>query len=229
MKKENAVVLVSGGMDSLVTTAIANEKYNLACLHINYGQKTEKRELIAFNDICDYYKVEKRLIINFEHLSKIGGSSLTDKTIEITKVDLSSTDIPTSYVPFRNANMLSVAVSWAETINAKKIFIGAVEEDSSGYPDCREVFYEAFNEVIKTGTKPDTKLEIVTPLIHLKKHEIVKLGMEMKVPFEKSWSCYKDEDLACGECDSCALRLRGFQQAGFDDPLKYKIIKQYYL
>lgn len=223
IKKKFAVVLLSGGMDSLVTTAIADEKYNLACLHINYGQKTEKRELIAFNDICDFYKADKRLIINFEHLTIIGGSSLTDNNIEISKADLSNKDIPTSYVPFRNANLLSVAVSWAETIKAKKIFIGAVEEDSSGYPDCREAFYKAFNEVIKTGTKQSTELEIVTPIIHLKKYEIVKMGMEMKVPFEKSWSCYRNEDIPCGDCDSCALRLRGFKLAGFKDPINYRI------
>jgi len=215
-------------MDSLVTAAIANEKYELAFLHLNYGQKTEKRELKAFNDIADYYNVKKRLCVNVEHLSRIGGSSLTDNKIEISKADIENKEIPISYVPFRNANILSIAVSWAEVINAVKIFIGAVEEDSSGYPDCREVFYEAFNRIIELGTKPDTNIKIETPIIHLKKYEIVKKGAELNVPFELSWSCYKNEDKACGECDSCALRLRGFRLAGIEDPIEYILKPKYF-
>lgn len=218
---EKAVILVSGGMDSLVTAAIASEKYRLAFLHLNYGQRTEKRELKAFNDIADHYKVADRMIVNINYLAEIGGSSLTDKSIEITKADLNNKDIPTSYVPFRNANILSIAVSWAEVINATKIFIGAVEEDSSGYPDCREVFYEAFNKVIALGTKPSIEIKIETPIIHLKKYEIIKKGASINAPFELSWSCYKSEDKACGECDSCALRLKGFQEAGLVDPIDY--------
>lgn len=218
---EKAVILVSGGMDSLVTAAIASDKYRLAFLHLNYGQRTEKRELKAFNDIADHYKVADRLIVNINYLAEIGGSSLTDKSIEITKADLNNKDMPTSYVPFRNANILSIAVSWAEVINANKIFIGAVEEDSSGYPDCREVFYEAFNKVIALGTKPSTEIKIETPIIDLKKYEIIKKGVSINAPFELSWSCYKSEDKACGECDSCALRLKGFQQAGLVDPIDY--------
>ena len=214
-------------MDSLVTAAIANEKYELAFLHLNYGQKTEKRELKAFNDIADFYNVKKRLCVNMEHLSQIGGSSLTDKGIEVSKADIEYKGIPTSYVPFRNANILSIAVSWAEVINSGKIFIGAVEEDSSGYPDCREVFYDAFNRVIELGTRPETNIRIETPIIHLKKFEIVKKGAELNAPFELSWSCYKNEDKACGECDSCALRLKGFQQAGIEDPIEYIIRPDY--
>ncbi len=219
--KQKAIVLVSGGMDSLVTAAMAAREYELCFLHLNYGQRTEKRELKAFNDIADYYNVTKKLVVNVEHLSQIGGSSLTDSNIQISNADLYYKGIPTSYVPFRNANILSVAVSWAEVIGAEKIYIGAVEEDSSGYPDCREVFYDAFNKVIELGTKPDTNIRIETPIIHLKKHEIVTKGKDLNVPFELSWSCYRNEDKACGTCDSCALRLRGFQLAGIEDPLEY--------
>lgn len=219
--KQKAIVLVSGGMDSLVTAAIAHRDYTLAFLHANYGQRTERRELRAFGDIADYYDVKERVVINIEHLSKIGGSSLTDFNIQISKADLNYNGIPGSYVPFRNANILSAAVSWAEIIGAHKIFIGAVEEDSSGYPDCRKVFYQAFNKVIEAGTKPETGLIIETPIIHLKKFEIVKRGFELNAPFELSWSCYQDEHRACGVCDSCALRLRGFQLAGIEDPIEY--------
>jgi len=214
-------------MDSLVTAAIAKNEYELAFLHINYGQRTEKRELKAFNDIADYYCVKEKLVVNIKYLSQIGGSSLTDKNIKISDADLITNGIPTSYVPFRNANILSIAVSWAEVTGANKIFIGAVEEDSSGYPDCREVFFDAFNEVISLGTKPNTDIEIVTPVIHMKKNEIVLKGNELKAPFELSWSCYKNEDIACGECDSCALRLRGFQLAGIKDPLTYNKMPDY--
>jgi 7-cyano-7-deazaguanine synthase len=222
-----AVVLVSGGMDSLVTAAIASREHELCFLHLNYGQRTEKRELKAFNDIADYYKITQRLAINAEYLSHIGGSSLTDKNIDISNADLDYNGIPSSYVPFRNANILSIAISWAEVIGANKIFIGAVEEDSTGYPDCREVFYKAFNRVIELGTKPDTKILVETPIIHLKKHEIIKKGMELNAPFELSWSCYQNEEKACGVCDSCALRLRGFQLAGFDDPIDYELRPSY--
>lgn len=221
MVSDLAIILVSGGMDSLVTAAIAAEKYELAFLHLNYGQRTEKRELMAFNDIADHYNVSKRLVVNIDYLVKIGGSSLTDKNIQVSKADLNYNGIPTSYVPFRNGNILSIAASWAEVIGAKKIFIGAVEEDSSGYPDCREVFYKAFNKVIKLGTKPDTEIIIETPVIHKKKSEIIKLGAELNAPFGLSWSCYVNEEKACGECDSCALRLKGFEEAGLADPIEY--------
>jgi 7-cyano-7-deazaguanine synthase len=225
--KSKAIILVSGGMDSLVTAAIADREYEMCFLHLNYGQRTEKRELKAFNDIAEHYNVKERLNVNVEHLSKIGGSSLTVSSIGVTKADLNYKWIPSSYVPFRNANILSIGVSWAEVIGAQKIFIGAVEEDSSGYPDCREVFYVAFNKVIELGTKPDTNIVIKTPIIHLKKYEIVKKGAELKAPFELSWSCYQNEDKACGVCDSCALRLRGFQLAGINDPIEYEIIPNY--
>jgi 7-cyano-7-deazaguanine synthase len=225
--KDLAVVALSGGMDSCVTAAIANEKYQLAFAHINYGQRTENREFKAFNDIADFYEVKERLVIDFTHFSKIGGSSLTDKTISVSKADLKNKAIPSSYVPFRNANILSACVSWAEVLNAKAIFIGAVYEDSSGYPDCRPEFFSAFEKVVELGTKPETKIKIETPVIHLSKAEIVTKGFELNAPLNLTWSCYQNEDVACGVCDSCALRLRGFQQAGFIDPIKYKTKPKY--
>ena len=225
--KEKAVVLVSGGLDSCVTAAIAAQDYELAFLHLNYGQRTEKRELKAFNDIADFYGVKQRLVVDVGYLKQIGGSSLTDETIEVSKADLDAQGIPTSYVPFRNANILAIATSWAEVIGASRIFIGAVEEDSSGYPDCREEFYQAFNKVIELGTKPETQIKIETPIIHFKKWQIVKKGVELGAPLDRTWSCYQSEDEACGVCDSCALRLRGFQMAGIEDPIPYKIRPDY--
>jgi len=218
-----SIVLVSGGMDSCVTAAIAAlESDEIAFLHISYGQRTEARERKAFNDIADHYGVENRLDISIEHLAKIGGSSLTDAKIAVTEADLESKDVPTSYVPFRNANMLAIATSWAEVIGANAIYIGAVAEDSSGYPDCRPEFYEAFQRTIDTGTKPDTRIEIRTPIIELSKAEIVKKGIEIDAPLHLTWSCYQSEDFACGSCDSCALRLRGFVLAGVKDPITYR-------
>ena len=227
--RELAVVLVSGGMDSCVTAAIANLKYHMAFAHLNYGQRTEKRELKAFHAIADYYGVTRRLVVNVGHLKQIGGSSLTDERIEVSKASKglvnqtpASKGIPTSYVPFRNAHILSIAVSWAEVIGATKIFIGAVEEDSSNYPDCRKEYYAAFNRVIELGTKPETHIEIITPVIDMKKSEIVRKGVELYAPFHLTWSCYKNEEKACGDCDSCALRLRGFYLAGVEDPIPYE-------
>lgn len=216
------VVLTSGGMDSCVTAAIANKECDeIAVLHVSYGQRTEKRELKAFNDIADFYEVERRLTTSIAHLAQIGGSSLTDKRIEVSQANLESKEIPTSYVPFRNAHLLSIATSWAEVIGANRIYIGAVAEDSSGYPDCRPEFYEAFNRAIEVGTKPETRIQIVTPVIHLSKGQIVLRGLELGAPLQLSWSCYKREDAACGECDSCALRLQGFREAGVTDPINY--------
>jgi 7-cyano-7-deazaguanine synthase len=225
--KDLAVVAVSGGMDSCVTAAIANQKYQLAFAHINYGQRTEKREQKAFNDIADFFEVKDRLVIDYNHLSKIGGSSLTDKNIEVAKADLRNKEIPTSYVPFRNANILSACVSWAEVLNAKAVFIGAVYEDSSGYPDCRPEFFSTFEKMVRLGTKPETKIKIETPVIHLSKSEIIEKGFELNAPLHLTWSCYQNEDKACGVCDSCALRLRGFEQAGYIDPIKYKTKPKY--
>ena len=229
MKEELAIILVSGGMDSCVTAAIANEQYRCAFLHVNYGQLTEARELRAFNEIAGFYKADKRLVVSIEHLKVIGGSALTDSNIPVPVADPSQSAIhnrqsaiPSTYVPFRNAHLLSIAVSWAEVIGATKIFIGAVEEDSSGYPDCREVFYQAFNKVIEMGTKPETRIEIMTPLIHLKKSEIVKKGVALAAPLQLTWSCYQNSDKACGRCESCVLRLKGFTLAGIQDPIAYE-------
>lgn len=210
-------------MDSCVTAAMAaREADELAFLHVSYGQRTEARERQAFSDIADHHGVAKRLDVSIEHLAKIGGSSLTDENIAVSAADLDNKEIPTSYVPFRNANMLSIAVSWAEVIGARAIYIGAVAEDSSGYPDCRREFYEAFQKVIDTGTKPETRIEIRTPIIHLSKAEIVKKGIDLDAPLHLTWSCYRSEELACGTCDSCALRLRGFAGADVTDPVQYQ-------
>ena len=221
MENKLAVVLVSGGMDSCVTAAIAAQEYSLAFLHLNYGQRTEARELKAFHAIADHYKAAHRLVISMEHLARIGGSSLTDNSIPVAYADLQRKEIPSSYVPFRNANMLAVAVSWAEVLGARAIFVGAVEEDSSGYPDCRKEFYDAFELAIKTGTRPTTTIALLTPLIAMSKMEIVLKGVALGAPFHLTWSCYHREDVACGVCDSCALRLRGFQLAGVEDPIQY--------
>lgn len=217
-----AVCLVSGGMDSCVTAAIANEVVEeLAFLHVSYGQRTEERERRSFEVIADHYSVKQRLIVSLEHLVKIGGSSLTDKAVIVTAANLSSPGIPTSYVPFRNAHLLSIAASWAEVVGANYIYIGAVAEDSSGYPDCRPEFYEAFQRAITLGTKPETQIEIKTPVIAMKKSQIVELGQKLNAPFELTWSCYGQSEEACGDCDSCALRLRAFRAAGVKDPIPY--------
>lgn len=219
-----AICLVSGGMDSCVTAAIAHEENDeLAFLHVSYGQRTEQRELRAFEALADHYDVKLRLVISLEHLARIGGSSLTDPAIAVTPADLTSRSIPSSYVPFRNAHLLAAAVSWGEVIGANAIYIGAVAEDSSGYPDCRPEFYTAFQNVIDLGTKPETDLIIRTPVIHMKKSEIVKKGLELAAPLQLTWSCYQSSDLACGNCDSCALRLRAFREAGVPDPIPYKL------
>jgi len=218
-----AIVLVSGGMDSCVTAAVAREESGeIALLHISYGQLTEARERRAYNAIADFYGVEKRLDVSIEYLAKIGGSSLTDDSIAVGEADLTSSEIPNTYVPFRNGNMLSIAASWAEVLGAPAIYIGAVAEDSSGYPDCRPQFYEAFQTAIDAGTRPETRIDIRTPIIHLSKAEIVRRGIELAAPLELTWSCYRSEDIACGKCDSCALRLRGFELAGVADPIQYR-------
>jgi 7-cyano-7-deazaguanine synthase len=217
-----AVCLVSGGMDSCVTAAIANQENEaVAFLHVSYGQRTEARERQAFDDLAAHFNASKRLAASIEYLKDIGGSSLTDAKIKVAEANLASTQIPTSYVPFRNSHLLAIATSWSEVIGANRIYIGAVAEDSSGYPDCRPEFYEAFQQTIDVGTRPETNIEIVTPVIHLRKSEIIKRGLELGAPLELTWSCYQSEDFACGHCDSCALRLRAFAEAGVVDPIKY--------
>jgi 7-cyano-7-deazaguanine synthase len=219
-KKSRAVVLLSGGMDSCVCAALAVRDHHTAAVHVSYGQRTEVRERKAFTGICDRLEIKDRLMVRNDALAAIGGSALTDETIAVPESHALGEGIPVTYVPFRNAHFLSVAVSWAEVLDAEKVYIGAVEADSSGYPDCRPQYYQAFNAVIKTGTKHG-RIEIVTPLIALRKSEIIKVGLELGAPLDLTWSCYSREDRACGVCDSCVLRLRAFRQAGAADPLPY--------
>jgi 7-cyano-7-deazaguanine synthase len=222
LTKPKAVVLMSGGMDSCVTAAMASRECELAALHSSYGQITEARERRAFTEIADFYGIRERLVLDQSYLGSIGGSALTDSRIALREADLDATDIPASYVPFRNAHFLSAAVSWAEVTGAERIYIGAVEPDSSGYPDCCPEYYRIFNMLIEAGTRPETHIEIVTPLIHLRKHEIVKKGIELGAPFHLSWSCYRNSEEACGTCDSCALRLRAFEEARSQDVIPYR-------
>jgi 7-cyano-7-deazaguanine synthase len=233
-ERATAVVLLSGGMDSCVTAAIANQTHTLALLHASYGQRTESRERRAFNEIASFYGVNQTLAVRVDALRQIGGSALTDPRIAVPEITSDiplgfSSDghpqakgIPITYVPFRNAHLLAVAVSWAEVIGAQAIYIGAVEEDSSGYPDCRPQYYRAFAELIREGTRPETHIEILTPVIAMKKAEIVRRGIELGAPLHLTWSCYQSQDAACGSCESCRLRLRGFREAGRRDPIAYQ-------
>lgn len=224
MSKPSGIVLVSGGMDSLVTAAVAaRECGKLRFLHAGYGQRTEVRELAGFRRLAQHYRVTDALEIRLDALGRIGGSSLTDASLAVPDHDPAATGVPSSYVPFRNAHLLAAAVSWAEVVGAQRVYIGAVEEDSSGYPDCRETFYAAFQQAIDLGTKDDTHISIVTPVIHMNKADIVRLGLELGAPFELSWSCYRREDAACGTCDSCVLRIRAFRAAGVPDPIPYAV------
>lgn len=218
--KSRAVVLLSGGMDSCVCAALAARDYHAAAVHVSYGQRTEHREQKAFLAICDRLGIRDRLLVRNEALRAIGGSALTDPKIAVPESHVIGQDVPVTYVPFRNAHFLSVAVSWAEVLDASKIMIGAVEQDSSGYPDCRPAYYDAFNAVIKAGTKDGT-IQIETPLIRMRKSEIVTLGLELGAPLDLTWSCYSREDRACGVCDSCVLRLRAFRDAGAEDRIAY--------
>jgi 7-cyano-7-deazaguanine synthase len=212
-------------MDSCVCTTLAVRDHEAAAVHVSYGQRTEERERRAFFAICDRLGIQDRLLVRNEALAAIGGSALTDRNIAVPESHAIGGDIPVTYVPFRNAHFLSVAVSWAEVIGAGKVYIGAVEQDSSGYPDCRPEYYRAFNQVVKLGTK-DGGIEIVTPLIQMRKSEIVRLGLELGAPFDLTWSCYSREDNACGVCDSCVLRLRAFRDAGSVDPIPYAALAE---
>ncbi|MBI3484075.1 MAG: 7-cyano-7-deazaguanine synthase, partial [Acidobacteria bacterium] len=234
---------------SCVTTAIARETHELALVHASYGQRTEARERRAFDDIADFYGVRERLVVRLEHFSQIGGSALTDPRIAVPERSTSEDGqagkpvlrtaaataeqgqagkpvlregIPITYVPFRNAHLLSVAVSWAEVLGASAVYIGAVAEDSSGYPDCRPEYYRVFQELVRAGTRPETKIEIVTPVIHLRKSEIIRRGISLGAPLHLTWSCYQFGEEACGACDSCVLRLRAFAEAGAADPIPYR-------
>jgi 7-cyano-7-deazaguanine synthase len=225
--KRKAIVLLSGGMDSCVTVAIARETHEIALLHASYGQRTEARERRAFEEIADFYGVRERLAVRLEHFAQIGGSALTDARIAVPENQSAAmsgcaTSIPVTYVPFRNAHFLSVAVSWAEVIGANAVFIGAVAEDSSGYPDCRAEYYRVFQELVRAGTRPETQIEIVTPVIALRKSEIVRRGISLGAPLHLTWSCYQFGEEACGACDSCVLRQRAFAEAGAADRVPYR-------
>ena len=226
-RRPKAVVLLSGGMDSCVTASIARETHDLALVHASYGQRTEQRERQAFDEIADFYSVHERLIVQLDHFSQIGGSALTDARIAVPEgqsgTPIGGNEIPSTYVPFRNAHFLAVAVSWAEVIGATAVFIGAVAEDSSGYPDCRPEYYRVFQQLVREGTRPETHIKIVTPVIGMRKWEIVKRGMELGAPLDRTWSCYQFEDAACGACDSCRLRLSAFAEAGVSDPIAYRV------
>jgi 7-cyano-7-deazaguanine synthase len=221
--KPKGVVLLSGGMDSLVLAAFATRESEVALLHVNYGQPTERKELACFHAIADHLKVKDRLAVDIGYLKAIGGSALTDPRIAIPEADLDRRAVPATYVPFRNAHFLCIAVSWAEVIGAKNVYIGAVTADSSGYPDCRPEFYEAMNEAVRRGTKEGSGIVVRAPFVHLKKKDLVLMGKSLGVPFEHSWSCYRDEAKACGRCDSCALRMRAFAEAGVSDPIDYAV------
>jgi 7-cyano-7-deazaguanine synthase len=227
--KQRAVVLLSGGMDSCVCAALASRDSAVAAVHISYGQRTEQRERLAFDRICERLGISDRLVVRNEALRAVGGSALTDSRIAVPEAEEIGRElkaqIPVTYVPFRNAHFLAVAVSWAEVLGGEQIYIGAVEQDSSGYPDCRPAYYRAYNEVIKAGTK-EGRIEILTPLIGMRKSEIVRLGLELNAPFDLTWSCYSREDSACGVCDSCVLRLRAFREAGAADPIRYAELAQ---
>jgi 7-cyano-7-deazaguanine synthase len=226
-RQPKAVVLLSGGMDSCVTAAMAHQSHELAVLHASYGQRTERRERQAFDEIADFYSVRERLVVRLDHFKQIGGSALTDARIAVPEgpagLPAGGNEIPPTYVPFRNAHFLAVAVSWAEVIGASAIYIGAVAEDSSGYPDCRPEYYRVFQQLVREGTRPETRIEIVTPVIGMRKREIIQRGLDLGAPLNRTWSCYQFEDEACGSCDSCRLRLNAFAEAGVSDPIAYRV------
>lgn len=216
------IVLASGGMDSFVLSAFATREAEVALLHVSYGQRTQARELGCFHAIADHLGVRERMVADIGYLKAIGGSALTDRSIAVPDADLGRNGVPATYVPFRNAHFVCIAVSWAEVIGARHVYIGAVWADSSGYPDCRPAFYDAMNEAIRAGTRDGSGIAVRAPFLNLKKKDLVLMGKSLGVPFERSWSCYRDGAKACGRCDSCALRLRAFAEAGVPDPLDYE-------
>jgi 7-cyano-7-deazaguanine synthase len=222
--RPRAVICLSGGMDSCVCAALAARDYEVYAVHFSYGQRTEARELRSAQEVARLVGVRELLPLKIDLFRRIGGSALTDHAIAVPEASANEigSEIPVTYVPFRNAHFLSAAVSWAEVLGAKTVFIGAVEQDSSGYPDCRPAYYDAFNHLIRTGTK-DGEIRVETPLIAMRKNEIVRLGVELGAPFHVSWSCYSGETEACGVCESCVLRLRAFREAGALDPIPYAV------
>jgi 7-cyano-7-deazaguanine synthase len=223
LSKPKGIVLVSGGMDSLVLAAFATRESTISLLHVNYGQRTEQKELACFHAVADHLKVKDRMVADIGYLRSIGASALTDPSIDVPPADPERGGIPVTYVPFRNAHFLCIAVSWAEAIGATNVYIGAVWADSSGYPDCRPAFYEAMNEAIRRGTKDESRIRVKAPFVNLKKKDIVLIGKSLGVPFEHTWSCYRDGDKACGRCDSCVLRQKAFAEADVPDPLAYEV------
>ena len=220
--KPLAVVLASGGLDSFVVAAVAKEQYGLALLHANYGQRTVARELKAFQAQAAFFQARRTLTINLDFLGEMGGSSLTDASLPVPPQEEESPGIPTTYVPFRNSLFLAAATAWAEVLHASAIFIGANVLDNPGYPDCRPEYFQAFEKVIQLGARPETHLSIMTPLIHLDKAGIIRLGLDKGAPLHLSWSCYVNDEAACGRCSSCRLRLKGFAAAGLPDPIPYQ-------
>jgi len=217
-----AVVLVSGGVDSAVAAAAARRDCgSIAMLHVNYGQRTERRELESFHALAKAFDAVDVFVADAQYLGRMGGSALTDKGIDVPEKSLGAEGVPVTYVPFRNANLLAVGASWAEVIGASSLYIGAVEDDSSGYPDCREAFLKDFARVLDSGTRPETRISVVAPLVRMSKGQIVSFGATLNVPFELTWSCYREERVACGVCDSCLLRLKAFAAAGIKDPIPY--------
>jgi len=222
-QRPRAVLCLSGGMDSSVCASLAAKDFDVYAVHFSYGQRTEARELKSAQDVARLVGAKEFMHLRIDLFRRIGGSALTDAAIDVpvaAEEEAIGNEVPVTYVPFRNAHFLSAAVSWAEVLGAKTVFIGAVEQDSSGYPDCRPAYYEAFNALIAKGTK-EGDIRVVTPLIEMRKSEIVRLGVELGAPLHVSWSCYSGEAAACGVCESCALRLRAFRQAGCEDPIPY--------
>jgi len=223
MKKKNAVVVVSGGINSCLTASMVAAKFNPLFLHVSFGQKVEKRELKAFKELAGFFKVKKRLVASIKYLKEIGGSSLTDRNINISASGVSNRKVPTSYVPFLNAHLISIAVSWAEVMGVERIYFGANEGAGAVYPDCTQRYFSAFGKLISEGTKTGTKISLETPLISLKKSEIIKSANDAKLPLHLTWTCYKNNDIACGECDACMRRLTAFKKAKLYDPLEYMV------
>jgi 7-cyano-7-deazaguanine synthase len=217
-----AVVLLSGGMDSCVAAALTRQTHDLALLHLSYGQRTEARERRSFRDLARHWRVERLLEARLDPLKTIGGSALTDRSRDAIDARRPGSSVPDTYVPFRNTHLLAVAASWGEVLGARRLVIGAVEEDSSGYPDCRAAYYDAFNALLRLGTRPETALEVVTPVIAMSKAEIVRQGLRLQAPLHLTWSCYTEDEIACGRCESCLLRLKGFRDAGAEDPIPYR-------
>ena len=219
MAKGPAVVLASGGLDSCVAAAWASRRWRPAMLHVNYGQRTERKELECFERQAAHFKAEQRLVVEAPHLGRIGGSSLTDPRLAVPEEDRPG-ETPSTYVPFRNATLLAIATSWAEVIRAGAIVIGAVEADAPGYPDCRAAFFEAAERMIELGTRPETHIRVEAPLVAMTKAEVVRLGMDLGAPLKLTWSCYQGEAAPCGRCASCRRRAEAFREAGVRDPLE---------